>query len=92
MKTLKLLATLRDVAGTKDITVPFENGQTVRDLILSIQGINPELGAAIVDTDGQLTGLVNILVQGRNTVWLQGLDTVIKDSDTVVLLPPAAGG
>ena len=92
IKTLKLLATLRDVAGSKNITVPFEEGQTVRELLQAINDLNPELGAKIVTDDGQLTGLVHILVHGRNITWLQGLETPIDQNDVITLLPPSAGG
>ena len=92
MKTLKLLATLRDVAGSSQIDVPFEDGQSVRELLQAINNFNPELGQKIVTDDGQLTGLVHVLVHGRNITWLQGLDTPINQDDIITLLPPSAGG
>lgn len=92
MKKLKLFATLRDVVGAKEITVPFEEGQTVRDLIQSIHSIHPVLGEQILTEDGQLTGLVQVLVHGRNISWLQGLETHVSSDDIVILLPPSAGG
>ena len=91
-KTLKLNATLRDIAKSKTITVPFEDGQTVRKLVDDIGVQCPELAAEIVNDEGELTGLVHVLVHGRHIHWLQGLDTTIKDSDQVVLMPPSAGG
>jgi MoaD family protein len=92
MRTIKLFATLRDFVGAKDITVPFESGGTARDLIRAIGQINPALGDKIADKDGQLSGLVHIFVEGRNIEWLQGLDTVIADTDEVFMIPPVAGG
>lgn len=91
-KTVKLFATLRDITGKKTITVPFEDGQTVRKLIDDISLIEPELHNKIVDEHGEMTGLVHILVHGRNIEWLHGLDTPIKKSDQITLLPPSAGG
>jgi MoaD family protein len=92
MRTIKLFATLRDFVGAKEITVPFESGGTARDLIGAIRQVNPALGDKIADTDGQLSGLVHIFVEGRNIEWLQGLDTVIADTDEVFMIPPVAGG
>lgn len=91
-KTVRLFATLRDIAGQKEITVPFEDGQTVRDFIATIDGMMPELGQEIVDENGELTGLVHVMVHGRNIHWLDGMDTRIKASDQLVLMPPSAGG
>ncbi len=92
IKRLRLFATLRDVAHAKEITVPFEGGQTVRDLIAAINSAHPVLGSKILDGSGTLTGAVRILVDGRNIDWLNGLDTVIGEQDEVVLMPPSAGG
>lgn len=91
-KTLKLFATLRDIAKAKTIDVPFREGQTVRELVEAISAAYPELGEAIITPEGELTGLVHILVHGRNIDWLEGLETRIKASDILVLMPPSAGG
>ncbi len=92
MKTLKLMATLRDLVGGKELEVPFEHGGTVRALIEAIGQVNPALKTKMLDDDGELNGVVHVLVGGRNVMWLDGLDTVIGDDDQVVLIPPAAGG
>lgn len=92
-KTIKLFATLRDITGgKKTLEVPFEEGQTVRQLISDLSAMEPTLHNEIVDEHGEMTGLVHVLVHGRNIDWLNGLDTIIKESDQVVLLPPSAGG
>lgn len=91
-KTIKLFATLRDLTGVKQIEVPFRDGQTVRELIHSVRRVSPPLAEKMVNERGELTGLVHVLVDGRNVEWLDGLDTLIQDGDTLVFLPPAAGG
>jgi MoaD family protein len=93
MKTLKLFATLRDIAGQKELEIPFEEGQTVRQLIADITDVCPALGEQIMNDDGELSGLVHILIHGRHVHWMDdGLDSVIRDKDQIVLIPPAAGG
>jgi molybdopterin synthase sulfur carrier subunit len=92
MKTIKLFAILRDMAGAKKLTVPFEDGGPVRDLIRAIGEVHPQIGAKLLDDDGQLSQVVHIYIRGRNAEWLQGLDTVIHEQDDVLLVPPAAGG
>lgn len=92
MKTIKLFATLRDIAKTKEISVPIQDGQTVAEMIESIRDLCPELAEEIVNDQGELTGLVHILVHGRHIQWLDGLSTTVNNSDTIVLMPPSAGG
>lgn len=91
-KSLTLYSTLRDAVGAKEITIPFQDVHTVRDMIRVIGTMNPILSAKILNEAGELSGLVHIMVQGRNIMWLQGLDTVVSDKDEIVLLPPSAGG
>ncbi len=91
-KEIKLFATLRDVVGQKAIDIPFQAGQTVRQVLATVAGLYPALGAEIMHPDGELTGRVHILVAGRNIRWLDGLDTVVLDENSLVLLPPSAGG
>ncbi len=92
MTTVKLLASFRDIAGKKELIVPLKPGGTVRDLIQSIGEINPDIRETIVDEEGELTDVVQILLAGRNIIWLDGLDTVIESEQSVTLIPPVAGG
>ncbi len=91
-KTIKLFATLRDITGKKTLTVSFEEGQTVRKLISDLSTLEPALHNEIVDENGEMTGLVHVLVHGRNIDWLNGLDTTIRAEDQIVFMPPSAGG
>jgi len=92
MKTIRLFATLRDLTGVKELTIPFTDGQTVREMLTTVVQAQPALGEKIFDASGEMTGLVHVLVHGRNIMWLNGLDTVVRESDLIVLLPPSAGG
>ena len=74
------------------MTIPFSDGQTVREMLRTVVDVQPALGPKIFDADGEMTGLVHVLVHGRNIMWLNGLDTVVRETDQIVLLPPSAGG
>lgn len=92
MKSIRLFATVRDIAGSKKLDVPLPDGATVHDPIRSINSICPDLGEKLLDEDGQLSTLIHIYVRGRNVEWLDGLATVITDADDVFIVPPMAGG
>jgi molybdopterin synthase sulfur carrier subunit len=92
MASIKLFATLRDIAGAKVLEVSFENVSIARDLTGQICRVSPPLCDQLLTEEGELTGQVHILVNGRNIMWLQGLDTPISEADNVVLIPPVAGG
>ena len=92
MKTIRLFATVRELAGAKSIAVPCEDGCTVRELINAIHTVNPLIAAQLLDDQGALSNVIHIYVRGRNVEYLQGLDSVIDAGDDVLLVPPMAGG
>lgn len=92
MKRIKLFATLRDMVGKRFLDVPFEDGGTVRELIDAIGQADPALKTKMLDKNGELSGVVHVMVDGRNVMWLQGMDTIIRAGDDIALIPPAAGG
>ncbi|MBN1681645.1 MAG: MoaD family protein [Anaerolineae bacterium] len=91
-KTIRLFVTLRDLAGSKTLSVPLDSGSTVRDLIQAINAANPAIATALLDSEGQLSDAVFIYVHGRNVIGLQGLDTPIREDDEIMLVPPMVGG
>ena len=72
----------------------------------TVEGSGDTLGALIDDLDGQYGGLkgrlvtdegalhrfVNVYVNDEDVRFTGGLDTGVKDGDTVVILPAVAGG
>lgn len=89
---MRLLATLRAKAKTKSIGVQLATDACARDLLAAIQQQYPALADYIVDTNGQLLPGVLLLVNGRHTDLIQGLDTPLAEADDIVLMPPIAGG
>ncbi|EEB74080.1 ubiquitin-like small modifier protein 1 [Thermococcus sp. AM4] len=83
MVKVKVFATLIDIVGKRMLEI--EGVKTVGELLDELDrrfpGVKKEL------EDGYL-----ILVNGKNIEHLQGLETPIKDDDTVSVFPPAGGG
>ncbi len=92
MFTIHLYGTVRDIAGgIKRLDVVFEPGGTMATLLRAVERVNPALGDAVADSSGELTGAVHVVVNGRNIVWLNGLDTVIEAGDEVDFMTPYGG-
>ena len=92
MTTVKLYGNLRDIAGGNSIDVPFEHGGTLRDLIAALRQADPALTGQIAGPDGELTGLAQVFVNGRNVKWLDNLDSRIEPGASIDLIPPVGGG
>lgn len=87
---IRLFSFLRAAAG-----VPETPGQagTVRELLDQlVQQFGEPLRRQLFTPGGELRPDISILVNGRNIVFLDGLDTALAPGDEIALLPPAAGG
>ena len=92
--TVKVFAYLRekDFAGTKELTCP--PAPTVRALGEALcERFGPKFRAECFSPTGaELGEKIIVMVSGRRVEFLSGLDTPLKDSDTVQIFPVVAGG
>ena len=67
-------------------------GSTVGEALANLAGQYPDLKHQIYEDDVKLRGFVNVLVDGTNIKKLNGLETKLAQSATVMLVPAIAGG
>lgn len=91
-KTVRLSATLRQLAGAKEVTVTVRQGATVDDLLQALRQAYPALGARILEADGSLKTGIQLLVDGRHIDFLQGLQSPVDVAGDLFLIPPISGG
>ena len=89
---MMVYATLRDILGTSKITLDLTEQTTARQLLQRLATDYPSLGDKLWDADGNLTGYVTILLNGRALEYLDGLDTPVTNADELSLFPPVGGG
>lgn len=68
------------------------NGSTVAELLENVLQKYPALRIHLFDTNGDLRRHFNIFVNGVHVRELNGLQTVLKEDDKVILMASAAGG
>jgi molybdopterin synthase sulfur carrier subunit len=66
-------------------------GATLGELIVDLEQRHGGLRARLVD-DAGLRRFVNVYLNDEDVRFLAGLDTPVKDGDTVTVLPAVAGG
>jgi molybdopterin synthase sulfur carrier subunit len=91
-KTIRLSATLRQLAGAKAAVVSVPPGATAADLLRALASEYPALGARVLDDDGHLTAGIQMLIDGRHIDFLQGLDSPVEQAKDLMLIPPISGG
>ena len=89
---LMALPLLSEAVGGKELTVDFE-GTTVRELLDHLVArYGPRARRALYDDDGELDLVIQGLVNERDWVNRDRLDTALADGDSVVLMMLMAGG
>jgi sulfur-carrier protein len=89
MSTVRIPPTLRaETGGERQVSA---TGSTVREVLNDLMSRFPGLRAQLVDDD-DIAPFVNVYVEGEDVRTLDGLETAVGESATVILLPAMAGG
>ncbi|HEY5335069.1 MAG TPA: MoaD/ThiS family protein [Mycobacteriales bacterium] len=67
-------------------------GTSLDELLTDLDGKYAGLRGRLVGEDGSLHRFVNVYVNDEDVRFLGGLDTDLKDGDSVTVLPAVAGG
>ena len=90
MATVRIPPVLRpSVGGEKEITA---SGESVGEILRSVADAHPVTRDQLFSGDGELNRYVNVYLNDEDVRVLDGLDTPVSDSDTLVILPAMAGG
>jgi molybdopterin converting factor small subunit len=67
-------------------------GADVGEVLRALTFAHPDTEAQLFGEDGALNRYVNVYLNDEDVRVLNGLDTSVADTDTVVILPAMAGG
>jgi molybdopterin synthase sulfur carrier subunit len=67
-------------------------GQTLNDVIASLDAQFPGIKERLCDEQGELRNFVNLYVNGEDVRFLDGLDTATNPGDEISVVPAVAGG
>ncbi|MGE0066895.1 MAG: ubiquitin-like small modifier protein 1 [Solirubrobacterales bacterium] len=90
MATVRIPPVLRPkTGGASEVEA---GGANVGEVLRTLTGEHPQTGEQLFGGDGELNRYVNVYLNDEDVRVLDGLDTAVKDGDTVVILPAMAGG
>ena len=61
-------------------------------MLSTLADAHPDTREQLFSDDGQLNRYVNVYLNDEDVRVLDGLETAVSESDTVVILPAMAGG
>jgi molybdopterin synthase sulfur carrier subunit len=90
---VKFLASIREVVGVHEILFKISPGNTVESLLDILESrFGADFKEAVGKPFEEKNPKVMFLVNGRDIDFLKGPKTELQEGDTVVLIPPVAGG
>jgi len=90
---VKFFTTLREVTGKKEEEVESSSTITVKELLTQLsKKYGREFRDYVYDDKGEVRTYIQVLINGRDIDVFQGLETKLKEGDTVAIFPPVGGG
>jgi molybdopterin converting factor small subunit len=77
------------VGGEKELTA---EGSSVGEILRALAESHPATQSQLFDGEGGLNRYVNVYLNDEDVRVLDGLDTTVGESDSLVILPAMAGG
>ena len=90
MATVRIPPVLRPKTGGQPEVEA--GGANVGEVLRSLTGEFPDTEAQLFGEDGELNRYVNVYKNDEDVRVLDGLETPLSDSDTLMILPAMAGG
>jgi sulfur-carrier protein len=91
--TIKFIGALRHLSGKTQLTINFQEGMSLKELVTKISQQMPKLEKTFSDqqlNDSRSNALT--LINGREISVLNGLETKLNDGDEIVFVPVVHGG
>ena len=90
MPSVRVPPVLRQhTGGATEVSV---GGERVGAVLEALVAEHPDTEAQIFSDDGELNRFVNVYLNDEDVRVLDGLDTPVSDTDTIMILPAMAGG
>ena len=92
--TLHTILGIKDVVGQRLTELDLPDGSTIAVFLAYLkQRWGDKLSIHLFDpVHGEVLPYVRIMVNGQTINYLAGMETVLKEGDEVIILPPVSGG
>ena len=88
--TVRIPTPLRKFTGGKEQVEV--NGSTISEVVDDLEQNFPGMKEKLYDDKGSIRKFLNIYLNDEDIRFMESLDTLVKDGDSVSLIPAIAGG
>ncbi|WP_096200567.1 ubiquitin-like small modifier protein 1 [Bacillus sp. FJAT-45350] len=89
---IKVFADFRVICGGKFVSLENVEGKPILDVLNQLISRFPDMKEELFTETFEIKPLVHVFINGKNILYLNGLNSIVSESDTVALFPPVAGG
>ena len=91
---VRTILTLKTIMGSGEIELPVADGSTLGQLIVTLVNRHgDDLASHLYEPNSKnLRSYIRLMVNGRDIAFLNGMKTVLRNGDEVLILPPVSGG
>jgi sulfur-carrier protein len=91
---VRTILTLKTIVGSGEIELSFPEGSTLGQLITTlVDRYGDDLASHLYEPNSKnLRPYIRLMVNGRDIAFLEGMETVLRNGDEVLILPPVSGG
>jgi len=90
---VKFFATLREIVGEWNVELSLPEGTTVDEVL---RGLTKQYGERfrnyVYNKKGVIHDYLIFLINGESIYAAKGFETILKEGDSLIILPPIGGG
>ena len=91
--TIKFIGAFRYLSGKKQLTIDYQDGDSIKTIVDNISQDIPQLKRTFCDQElNEAKSNSLILVNGKEISVLDGYETKLSDGDEIVFVPVVHGG
>lgn len=92
--TARTILHLAALLGSREVELEVRPDASVMDVVALVAGLmgGQAVPALLESVGGRPQRHLRIMLNGRDIGVLDGLDTVVREGDDILILPPAGGG
>jgi molybdopterin synthase sulfur carrier subunit len=85
---------LSKIVGAREIEISVPNGCTLQGILENmVDSYGDELASHLFQPKSTtILPYLRLMVNGRDIAFLDGMNTLLKDGDEVLIMPPVSGG